>query len=164
MPPKAWSLGRTLFWTVLSSSTQPTRCSSLGTQSRKPTQKHTSYYQFSRQLWRCLWGLSTASIMPDQSGAMDVQNSTALPRLDVSSGETSLSTNLLWLWRMKCEESKHLVKCHAGGLQEEVWYRPPKLSVYFSVKMKILMQKMLISKSNVCLFILCSSTFKLNSL
>ena len=36
MCPKAWSLGRTLFWTVLSSSTQPTRCSSLGTQSLKP--------------------------------------------------------------------------------------------------------------------------------
>lgn len=36
MWPKAWSLGRTLFWTVLSSSTQPTRCSSLGTQSLKP--------------------------------------------------------------------------------------------------------------------------------
>lgn len=50
---------------------------------------------------------------------MDVQNSTALPRLhELSSGETSLSTNLVQLWRLKREESKHLVMGHAGGLQE----------------------------------------------
>lgn len=42
MCPKAWSLGRTLFWTVLSSSTQPTRCSSLGTQSLNPAGRSAS--------------------------------------------------------------------------------------------------------------------------
>lgn len=41
IPPKTWSLGRTLLWTVFNSSTQPTLCSSFGTQSLKPTQTHT---------------------------------------------------------------------------------------------------------------------------
>lgn len=36
MWPKTCSRGWTLLWTVLSSSTQPTRCIFLGTQSRKP--------------------------------------------------------------------------------------------------------------------------------
>lgn len=36
IPPKTWSLGLTRLCTVFSSSTQPTLCSSFGTQSRKP--------------------------------------------------------------------------------------------------------------------------------
>lgn len=36
MWPKTCSRGWTRLWTVLSSSTQPTRCIFLGTQSRKP--------------------------------------------------------------------------------------------------------------------------------
>lgn len=39
IPPKTWSLGLTRLCTVFSSSTQPTLCSSLGTQSRKPEGK-----------------------------------------------------------------------------------------------------------------------------
>lgn len=42
IPPKTWSLGLTLLCTVFSSSTQPTLCSSLGTQSRKPEGKKQS--------------------------------------------------------------------------------------------------------------------------
>lgn len=37
--PKTWSLGCIRLWTVFSSSTHPTRCIFLGTQSRKPCEK-----------------------------------------------------------------------------------------------------------------------------
>lgn len=39
IPPKTWSLGLTRLCTVFNSSTQPTLCSSFGTQSRKPEGK-----------------------------------------------------------------------------------------------------------------------------
>lgn len=39
IPPNTWSLGRTRLCTVFNSSTQPTLCSSFGTQSRKPEGK-----------------------------------------------------------------------------------------------------------------------------
>lgn len=44
IPPKTWSLGRTRRCTVFNSSTQPTLCSSFGTQSRKPEGKMQSIH------------------------------------------------------------------------------------------------------------------------
>ncbi len=48
IPPKTWSLGRTLLWTVFNSSTHPTLCSSFGTQSLKPTHTHTHTHTHTR--------------------------------------------------------------------------------------------------------------------